>query len=93
MSTPLSPRQRQVLQAIFDGKTREVVARDLGIKPNTVRTHMQSILGKLGVSNQVQAVMVGLQRGEILLPETLEPERCDRCGQELPAKGGMPLRV
>lgn len=52
----LTTRERQVLQALVDGSTRQEIAEDLEISANTVRTHLQSILRKLGVHTSLAAV-------------------------------------
>ncbi len=52
----LTAQERVVLRCLADGmSTAEIVAR-LGISPTTVRSHIQSILSKLGVHSRIQAV-------------------------------------
>ena len=52
----LTPRERHVLELLVDGRnTAEIVAR-LQISDSTARTHVQSILSKLGVHSRLQAV-------------------------------------
>jgi DNA-binding NarL/FixJ family response regulator len=52
----LTPRERNVLELLVDGRnTAEIVAR-LRISDSTARTHVQSILSKLGVHSRLQAV-------------------------------------
>jgi PAS domain S-box-containing protein len=57
----LTPREREVLQALGDGLDSQAIARRLGISPRTQRNHVASILGKLGVHSQLQAVLFGLR--------------------------------
>lgn len=52
----LTPREREVLSCLGDGLGRPEVAAHLTLSTNTVRTHVQSILGKLGVSSSLAAV-------------------------------------
>jgi len=52
----LTVREREVLQCMSDGLSREAIATKLMISPNTVRTHMQSILTKLRVHSSLAAV-------------------------------------
>jgi two-component system NarL family response regulator len=59
----LSPRELQVLRELARGGTRFDIAEELGISPNTVRTHTQSILAKLGVHSSVAAVTLALRSG------------------------------
>lgn len=52
----LTRREREVLQCLVDGFDRPEVAARLKLSTNTVRTHIQSILAKLGVNSCVAAV-------------------------------------
>lgn len=63
----LSQRERQVLSCLMAGATRKETAIRLHLAPNTVRTHVQSILHKLSVNTTVKAVAVA--RGAGLAPE------------------------
>jgi DNA-binding NarL/FixJ family response regulator len=54
----LTHREREVLLCLVDGLDRSEVAARLKVSTNTVRTHVQSILAKLGVSSCVAAVAV-----------------------------------
>jgi DNA-binding CsgD family transcriptional regulator len=45
------------------GSTTKEVARDLGISPHTVKTHLERIFEKLGASDRAQAVAIALRRG------------------------------
>ena len=58
----LTVRERQVLDALVTGSTRQEIAEDLEISLNTVRTHLQSILRKLGVHTSLAAVTL-VRRG------------------------------
>jgi DNA-binding NarL/FixJ family response regulator len=59
----LSRREREVLREMARGGTRLDIAEELGISPNTVRTHTQSILAKLGVHSSVAAVTLARRSG------------------------------
>lgn len=52
----LTHRERDVLSLIAHGLERKQVAEQLHLSPNTVRTHMQNLLAKLGVHSAVEAV-------------------------------------
>jgi DNA-binding NarL/FixJ family response regulator len=52
----LTPREREVLSCLTEGLGRAEVAARLQVSANTVRTHVQSILSKLGVNSAVAAV-------------------------------------
>ncbi len=68
--TALTPREREVLQCMVDGSDRAVIASRLCLSPNTIRTHTQNVLGKLGVHSVVEAVALGMQHG--LRPSALD---------------------
>lgn len=52
----LTPREREVLVCLADGAGRCDVAERLHMSPNTVRTHVQNLMGKLGVHSTLEAV-------------------------------------
>ena len=59
----LSPRERQILALLAEGRTQSQIAVALVISSKTVATHIQHILSKLGVQSRAQAVAVAFQRG------------------------------
>jgi DNA-binding NarL/FixJ family response regulator len=64
----LSPREREVLQALAEGLGSEEIAVRLHISPRTERHHMASILSKLGVHSQLQALVFALRHGVVEIP-------------------------
>lgn len=52
----LSPRQRRVLELMAEGLTTEAAAKQMGVQPSTVRTHVEALLRSLGVHSRLQAV-------------------------------------
>lgn len=52
----LTPREREVLGLLVDGLSQTDIADRLFLSPKTVGTHIQRILGKMGVSSRTQAV-------------------------------------
>jgi NarL family two-component system response regulator LiaR len=58
---PLSPRERDVLQLIARGHSNRQIARDLAIGEQTVKTHVRSILTKLGLQDRIQAAIFALR--------------------------------
>ena len=59
----LSPREREILGLLADGRTQGQIATELVISSKTVATHIQHILSKLGVHTRAQAVAIAFQRG------------------------------
>ena len=59
----LTLREHEVLRAMTGGATRQEIAHQLSISSNTVRTHTQSILGKLGVHSSLAAVTLARRAG------------------------------
>jgi two-component system nitrate/nitrite response regulator NarL len=55
-ATRLTPREREVLRLLAEGRRNDEIAKRLSIARNTVRTHVQSILLKLGVHSRLEAV-------------------------------------
>ena len=53
----LSPREREVLGLIAEGRSNQQIARQLGIGEQTVKTHVSSILTKLDLQDRVQAAI------------------------------------
>ena len=62
-TTPLSKREREILQKVADGATTRQVASDLGISPHTVKTHLERIFEKLGANDRAQAVAIAIRTG------------------------------
>jgi DNA-binding NarL/FixJ family response regulator len=52
----LTDREREVLVCLAEGIRRQDVAKHLHMSPNTVRTHLQNLMGKLGVHSAIEAV-------------------------------------
>ncbi|MFJ4847381.1 MULTISPECIES: LuxR C-terminal-related transcriptional regulator [unclassified Streptomyces] len=59
----LTPREQEVLRCMVAGLGRKAVAERLYLSPHTVRTHMQNVLGKLGVHSTLAAVALARRAG------------------------------
>lgn len=59
----LSPKEREVLQALTDGLPAEAIADQQFVSLATARSHIRSILRKLGVSSQLAAVATARKAG------------------------------
>ena len=65
--TVLSNREREILALLADGLVNKQIAARLGISPNTVKTHLELLFEKLGVTTRAEAVATGVKRGFLLL--------------------------
>ncbi|MDZ5077903.1 response regulator transcription factor [Nesterenkonia sp. HG001] len=54
---PLTAREEQVLLAVAHGRTNSEIAAELYISPSTVKTHLTSLMRKLGARNRVELAM------------------------------------
>jgi two-component system NarL family response regulator len=63
----LTPREFDVLEQIVHGKSNKEIATELEISEATVKTHINSLLGKLGVTDRTQAATAAIQRGIVTL--------------------------
>jgi DNA-binding NarL/FixJ family response regulator len=61
----LTQREREVLRMLADGSDLTVIAREMSISVHTCRGHVKSVLAKLGVHSQLQAVVVAMRHGLI----------------------------
>lgn len=64
----LTDREREVLQLLAEGSSGTQIAQRLGVSPNTVRTHVQSILTKLQVHSRLEAAAFAVRHGLIKTP-------------------------
>jgi DNA-binding NarL/FixJ family response regulator len=64
---PLTPRESQVLHQLMLGRSNKVIAGQLDLAVGTVKTHVKSVLHKLGASSRTAAVSVAHSRG--MLPQ------------------------
>jgi DNA-binding NarL/FixJ family response regulator len=58
---PLTPRELEVLRALTEGLSTPDICERLFIAPNTLRTHVQNIMGKLRVHSKLEAVAFALK--------------------------------
>src|SRR5690242_14064918 len=60
---PLTPRERDVLNAAADGATVADIARRVFLSESTVRNYLSAAIGKTGSRNRIEAVQVARQQG------------------------------
>jgi DNA-binding CsgD family transcriptional regulator len=75
----LSPREREVLNIVAEGRTDREIAARLFISERTVHVHVRRILAKLGVSSRTEAAGVAIRQGLVPanVPTTTEPNGAD----------------
>jgi DNA-binding NarL/FixJ family response regulator len=59
----LTPREIEVLELVAAGNSNKIVADRLEISEDTVKSHIRSILDKLGANDRTHAVTIALRRG------------------------------
>jgi two-component system nitrate/nitrite response regulator NarL len=65
-NTPvLTPREQEILHLIAAGKSLPEIAKELYLGLTTVKTHVQHLYSKLGVSDRAAAVAIAMRRGLI----------------------------
>lgn len=62
-TSPLTPRETEVLRLIADGQGNKEIAQALGISVSTVKLHVQDLLVKLKAADRTQAAVQALRRG------------------------------
>jgi len=62
---PLTAREEEVLASVASGRTNSEISEDLHISLSTVKTHIASLMTKLGARNRVEVVMWAYQTGRV----------------------------
>ncbi|WP_018132150.1 response regulator [Effusibacillus pohliae] len=63
----LTQREMEILRLMAEGKSNRLIGETLFISEKTVKNHVSSILGKLGVDDRTQAVIMAARRGWVRL--------------------------
>jgi DNA-binding NarL/FixJ family response regulator len=63
----LTPRELSALRLLADGKANKEIASELDISERTVKTHLEHLFAKLGVTSRTEAVKVATRRGLVRL--------------------------
>lgn len=63
--SPLTRRQREILQLLADGVSTDEAASRLGLSAETIRTHTKGALARLAARDRAHAVAIGLRSGLI----------------------------
>jgi NarL family two-component system response regulator LiaR len=72
VDSPLTAREQEVLTLIARGRANKAIAFELGVAEKTVKTHVSSILAKLGVTDRTQAALYAVREG-LVDPEPSGP--------------------
>ena len=73
--SPLTRREKQVVQAAARGMTNKAIARELGLSEHTVKNCLFHVFEKLGVSNRVELLLT--LSGQILGSNAPEERKMD----------------
>ena len=65
VATDLTARERQILRLIVEGCSNAVIADRLAVSINTVRNHVQNVLGKLGAHSKLEAAAIAVRLGVV----------------------------
>jgi DNA-binding CsgD family transcriptional regulator len=89
----LSPREKDVLALVTKGYSNKAIARALFISPNTVKTHVASLLTKLRVDSRVQLAALATRQGRFERSHT-DADRADErvlaANPAVPSVGSLP---
>jgi DNA-binding NarL/FixJ family response regulator len=70
----LTPRESEVLEQIVSGKSNKEIATELVISEATVKTHINTLLSKLGVTDRTQAATAAIRRGIVPFESLRKPK-------------------
>ena len=73
VASQLSPRQREILDLVADGRTSKEIAVALGIAESTVNWHLANAFERLGASSRAEAVALSIRANEAdRVPQSIE---------------------
>lgn len=70
----LTPRELQILQLLADGSAPDDIATQLEVSRNTLRTHIQNVLLKLGVHSKLDAIVAAIRHGRVSTVDVSSPD-------------------
>ena len=63
-SPSLTPREREVMIRLAQGRTNRQIGMDLKVSPRTIEKHVERILAKLGVANRTAAALLAARASD-----------------------------
>jgi DNA-binding NarL/FixJ family response regulator len=70
----LTPRETEILALMAEGRNPDDIAKTLKMSPNTLRTHTQNVLTKLGVHTKMEALVLAIRYGKVTTVDVADPE-------------------
>ena len=70
----LTPRETEILSLMAKGNSPEDIAKLLTMSPNTLRTHTQNVLTKLGVHSKMEALVLAIRHGKVATVDVSDDE-------------------
>lgn len=70
----LTPRELEILSLMAEGQSPNEITNALRMSPNTLRTHMQNVLTKLGVHSKMEALVLAIRHGKVATVDVTEEE-------------------
>ena len=58
VKSPLTPREWEVIDLLYDGRTTDQIADSLVLSSETVRSHIKNLMRKLGAASRQEAVAI-----------------------------------
>jgi DNA-binding NarL/FixJ family response regulator len=71
--TALSPREKDILALVADGRSNKEIATILALAENTVKNHLKNVLARLHLTNRVQAAVFALDHDTQIVPKGAAP--------------------
>jgi two-component system response regulator DegU len=75
LTTPLTPKEMQILTHISEGNSNKRIANILGISEQTIKNHVSAILRKLNANDRAHAVFIAIRNGLISIRTDHSPTR------------------
>src|SRR3954471_8993482 len=82
----LTSREIEVLRLLVNGHPNKVIARELSIELGTVKSHVSTIMTKLGASSRTQAARIAASRGLVDEPVHAERDRSPQRARPIEAR-------